>query len=342
MSKLPQANTSSPIKNVIVSAPARLHLGFLDLNGHSGRKFGSIGLAINSHKTTIEASLTGTSSHQLDVPEAMQDKIESLIAYFYQEIANHIIPQQRGINLKLLSSIPVHAGLGSGTQLSLVIGTALVRLHQLDINTQQIASSMGRGARSGIGIATFDHGGFIIDGGLGTESKTPPLLVQQSFPKDWVVVLLMETNRQGVHGKQELNAFKQLAPFPVEQSHAICHLTLMKLLPALIEENIDEFGQAITQIQEHIGDHFSSSQGGRYTSQKIAMLLDYAKELGHKGIGQSSWGPTGCLFVNGSSAAQELVITLEDYIHKQFNNPHDYSIIVAQANTGGAKIEMKT
>ncbi len=341
MSQDPQ-DQQNPYTRVRVSAPARLHLGFLDLNGNSGRKFGSIGLAINSHKTTVEASLSGTKSHQLSVPEAMQDKVQQLIAHFYQQIASHIPSQNRGIALKLQSAIPAHAGLGSGTQLSLVIGTALSRLHKIDINTQQIASSLGRGSRSGIGIATFDHGGFIIDGGLAQDSTVPPLLAQYTFPKNWFIVLIMESNQQGIHGKQERDAFVQLPTFPLEQSREICHLTLMKLLPALVEEDINQFGQAITQIQALIGDHFSSSQGGRYTSQKIAMLLDYAKKLGHQGIGQSSWGPTGCLFVDGSSAAQQLVVSLEDYIHKQFDNPQDYSVIIAQASQNGAKIELDT
>jgi beta-RFAP synthase len=165
-------------------------------------------------------------------------------------------------------------------------------------------------------------------------------LARYALPEHWFIVLIMETNRQGVHGKQENQAFKQLPPFPIEHSHAICHLTLMKLLPALIEQDIDQFGQAITQIQQHIGDHFSPTQGGRYTSQNIAMLLDYAYELGHQGIGQSSWGPTGCVFVEGFAATQKLVMTLEDYISKQFSNPDDYSIIVTQASSNGAKIEV--
>lgn len=342
MSKLPQDSLANSVTKVTVSAPARLHLGFLDLNGDSGRKFGSIGLAINSHETTIEVSLSGSSSHQLDVPEVSRDKIEALIANFYQQIASDIAPERRGIRLKLHSSIPEHAGLGSGTQLNLVIGTALSQLHAIEITTQDIASSLGRGARSGIGIATFDRGGFIIDGGLGQKSTTPPLLAHHAFPKDWFVILIMEKNRQGVHGQQERDAFKELPPFPIEQSHAICHLTLMKLLPGLIEQDINQFGQAITQIQAHIGDHFSSSQGGRYTSQKIAKLLDYAKELGHQGIGQSSWGPTGCIFVDGRSAAQVLVDNLEDYIQKHFTNHYDYSVIIAQASSDGAKIEIDT
>src|SRR4051795_4152354 len=51
----PRSNvlSSLPPVAVAVTVPARLHLGFLDLNGGLGRSFGSIGLAINGLKTSI-------------------------------------------------------------------------------------------------------------------------------------------------------------------------------------------------------------------------------------------------------------------------------------------------
>src|SRR5580700_2524246 len=39
--------------HVVISAAARLHLGFLDLHGGLGRRFGSIGLAISGPRTKI-------------------------------------------------------------------------------------------------------------------------------------------------------------------------------------------------------------------------------------------------------------------------------------------------
>ena len=47
---------SPPSANVTVTVPARLHLGFLDLNGGLGRRFGSIGLAIDGLRTSITIS----------------------------------------------------------------------------------------------------------------------------------------------------------------------------------------------------------------------------------------------------------------------------------------------
>jgi len=324
---------------VRVSAPARLHLGFLDLNGSTGRKFGSIGMAINSHQTIVEAHYSECEvSH--DAPQQLQQKLKRLIAAFFDAFAEQIPQPRQYIKLIIKNLIPEHAGLGSGTQLALATGTALCRLYNIDVSTRDIAAALDRGTRSGIGIAAFDQGGFLIDGGLGSQSTTPPLLAHYTFPTQWRVVLIMEIRGQGVHGAAESEAFKTLPPFPIAHSHAICHLTLMKLLPALIEEDIDAFGQSITQIQNLIGDHFSIVQGGRYTSQTIATLLDYATQLGHRGIAQSSWGPTGCIFVNSEQTAQQLMTQLNNYAKQHFESENNYTILTTDANLIGANIEL--
>lgn len=240
----------------------------------------------------------------------------------------------------MVELIPAHAGLGSGTQLAIAISTALCRLHNISANTQEIAQQLGRGARSGIGIATFDHGGFIIDGGLSNSSSIPPLLTHYNFPQNWRIVLIMDNNNQGVHGEQELLAFENLTAFPLTDSQAICHHVLMKLLPALIEQEIVPFGQAITDVQSLIGDHFASAQGGRYTSQHVASLLLHAQSLGHTGIAQSSWGPTGCIFVINDDAAKQLTTDLSRYAKQQNIGDYELSFITAKANQKGADIEI--
>ena len=61
--------------------------------------------------------------------------------------------------------LPTHAGFGSGTQLALAIGRAFAQLNGIGLSTTQIASSLGRGLRSGVGIAGFERGGLLLDGG---------------------------------------------------------------------------------------------------------------------------------------------------------------------------------
>ena len=43
-------------QEISITSPARLHLGFMDLNGSLGRKFGSVGLAIDSIETSVTVS----------------------------------------------------------------------------------------------------------------------------------------------------------------------------------------------------------------------------------------------------------------------------------------------
>lgn len=330
-----------PITTVRVSAPARLHLGFLDLNGDSGRKFGSIGLAINSFYTIIKVQKAEHASVSGDCasPQIIQ-KAEKLLTQFYQGLGKDIATSDQNVVITIEQLIPDHAGFGSGTQLALAIGTALCRLHEISATTAEIAQLLGRGKRSGIGIATFDLGGFIVDGGNKPNHNTPPpLLAHHQLPNEWRMVLIMDTQYKGVHGQQEKEAFTTLAKFPLENSHAICHLCLMQLLPALIEKNLDPFGDAITNIQRLIGDHFAPAQGGRYTSNNVALALERAQSLGHTGIAQSSWGPTGVVFVDNDVTASSLIADLSTYLQSVMPTGNQLTFSIAQANKNGAVIE---
>lgn len=332
-------NSTLSDKKIRVRAPARLHLGFLDLNPNSDRQFGSIGLAIDSYHTTIEAKLAPTTLIEVKVNEHSQDnsitkKVEDIIQLFYTKLGSHIPEHNRGLQLVITSLIPQHAGLGSGTQLALTLGTILCHLHDINADKDEIALHLGRGRRSGIGIAIFEHGGFVIDGGLSNTATTPPLLTHHDFPSSWRIVLILDNNTQGVHGNEEVVAFSELPMFPLSKSQTICHLTLMTLLPALVEQEINAFGQAITEIQSIIGAHFSPAQGGRYSSPKVAALLHQAQKSGHFGLAQSSWGPTGCVFVKNESDAQGLISTLKQH------STSDISFSIVQANSNGAHIDV--
>ena len=151
---------------VRVSAPARLHLGFLDLNGATGRRFGSIGMAIDSHQTIVEAHYSESEASH-DAPKHIQKKLKQLIDAFFSVFSKQIPLPKKHCKLVVKKLIPEHAGLGSGTQLALAVGTALCRLYNINAGNHVIATALDRGLRSGIGIATFNQGGFVVDGGLG-------------------------------------------------------------------------------------------------------------------------------------------------------------------------------
>lgn len=333
-----QAERPSITQSVTVRAPARLHLGFLDLNASIGRRFGSIGLAVGSHHTKLCVS---RSENLLIEGAALlsetRSRLEKIHQRFYQSVGKSIPAEQQSVHIQVDELIPEHAGLGSGTQLALTLGTALARLHQLNVSTTELALALGRGKRSGIGIATFDLGGFVVDGGLKPEQTVPPMLMHQPYPTNWRIVMVMDPHHQGIHGQHEKQAFGSLPTFPLDNARAICHLTLMQLLPALAEQDIRLFGHAITDIQALIGDHFASAQGGRYTSPLVATCLAQAQKLGHTGIAQSSWGPTGCIFVSSQVEAEQLIQQLNTFIAAESASQPVF--ITAAADNQGAIIE---
>jgi beta-ribofuranosylaminobenzene 5'-phosphate synthase len=315
------------VLSVKVETTARLHLGFLDLNGASGRKFGSLGLALDAPVT----ALTIRRADRLSVEGPEHARVAAHLQQLCGELG--LKPAYRVV---IHSAIPAHVGLGSGTQLALATATALRSLEVLPMNMEKDALLLRRGARSGIGAALFSDGGVIVDGGHGASKSLPPILSRLPFPDDWRIILVMDTEVTGVHGDAEREAFAKLPIFPEVEAARICRAVLMQALPALIEHDLDAFGAAIADIQMRLGDYFAPAQGGaRYTSAKVAAVMELMAQHGAKGIGQSSWGPTGFAFVESQDAAQRLVKLVAE--NSAQANP---AMLICKGINHGARIEL--
>ena len=286
------------INEVVVSAPARLHLGFIDLHGGLGRRFGSLGLAIDGIGVRVRARRSGAVTVTGDGAQRVRHVVDLVRRHFSFE---------GGVQLHIEKSIPAHIGLGSGTQLALAAGAALSDLHALPLSPRSLGQLLERGARSGIGLGTFEHGGFVLDGGRGVRSAPPPVISRLPFPEAWRVILLFDRAHTGVHGAAEVAAFRELPPFPEAEAARLARLVLMQVLPALAEKDLPAFGEAITELQCKVGDHFAPAQGGRFYSPSVAHGLERFRQLGASAIGQSSWGPTGFAIVKSEEEANEMV-----------------------------------
>jgi beta-ribofuranosylaminobenzene 5'-phosphate synthase len=286
------------LKGVQVTTAARLHLGFLDLAGDLGRQFGSIGLAIDAFETRIE--LREEPSFEVLGEERERG------AHIARRIAKSLGLDSRK-KLIISNAIPAHAGLGSGTQLALAIATAFRLLGRLPLDAQGDARLLGRGARSGVGVALFERGGLAVDAGRGSSTEIPPVIAWVNFPQDWRVLLTLDPRVEGAHGAAETRAFARLRPFPAEAASEICRRTLMQVLPGAAEVDLKAFGDGVARIQEIVGDHFAPAQGGgRFTSEPVSRVAARLKALGAHGIGQSSWGPTGFAFAADPDHAEFL------------------------------------
>lgn len=294
---------------ITVTVPARLHLGFLDLNGGLGRRFGSIGLAI----TDLKTSLTIRRAKSLEVSGPENDRVRQ-----YLEIMQRSLALDEVHAVSVAQTVPAHAGLGSGTQLALAIASGLRRLHNLPLDIEADALKLGRGARSGIGIGLFRRGGFVADGGHGAESAVAPIVSHMTFPDDWRILIVLDPSHRGMHGAEEVTAFARMAPMSDADAGYLCRLVLMKVLPALAEHDMPSFGAAIRQLQQRLGSYFAPAQGGSpFTSRAVAAVLATLEAAGAHGIGQSSWGPTGFAFASSAEEAERLAALARRCAHSE-------------------------
>src|SRR5262249_47668773 len=100
---------------VIVEAGARIHLGFLDLNGSCGRRFGSIGVSLARRRCQVEArrAVAGAPDSTVEPVRAILERLTEL-----GDVA---------VAVRLTEAIPSHAGFGSGTQHALAVALAATR-----------------------------------------------------------------------------------------------------------------------------------------------------------------------------------------------------------------------
>lgn len=290
---------------VRVEAPARLHLGMLAVAGDGERRFGGLGVSVSRPAVVLEAR---------PADELSAEGADAERALTFARRCRDALGLAGGAHLNVLEAIPPHVGLGSGTKLALAVAQALAALHGRTVDAPALAQSAGRAARSAVGMWTFALGGLVVEGGVRRGAERPaPLLMRHAVPEEWRIVLVVPKADPGLSGIAEEEAFGRLLP-SAERSAAIAQLVLTALLPALVERDIDEFGAALTQVQQLVGDSFAAAQGGRF-HPRAAALVEALLRGGAAGAGQSSWGPAVYGVVGSDAVGRELAGRMEDVVN---------------------------
>ena len=286
---------------VRVEAPARLHLGMLAVAGDGARRFGGLGVSVSRPAVVLEARpADALSAEGADAERALM----------FAQRCQEALGLAGGAHLRVVDAIPAHVGLGSGTKLALAVAQALAALHGRTVDAPELAQAVGRAARSGVGMWTFALGGLVVEGGVRRGVERPaPLLAHYAMPQEWCVVLVVPSAQPGLSGVAEEEAFRRLVPAP-ERSAAIAQLVLTSLLPALVERDLEEFGAAVTRVQQLVGDAFAAAQGGRF-HPRAGALVEALLSGGAAGAGQSSWGPAVYGVVGSEAAGRELARRME-------------------------------
>lgn len=312
---------------VKVKTPARLHLGLIDMNGDLGRMFGGLGVGIDHPNIIVEVQ----NAENFSV-KGKEAELASILAKRFLSIYQ-IQPK---VQINVFEAIPAHIGLGSGTQFSLAIATALAKLFNVKATVPELAVAMGRARRTAVGTSIFELGGFVVDGGKNlTTPKCPPLIYRQPFPSEWRFIVAVPNFKEGLSNSEENHAFEKLSKMPSEDVGQICRLIMLKLLPAIAEHDIECFGDALTKIQIITGNHFAQAQGGTYSSPAAAECIEFMKIAGAHGVGQSSWGPALYAVVKQEEATP-ILIKVKTYLRKGVGG----DAFIAKANNRGATIKV--
>ena len=226
---------------------------------------------------------------------------------------------------------PQHVGLGLGTQLGLAVAWALDSLFQREVNHLDRAASVGRGRRSAVGTHGFLHGGLIIDEGKTQDDEVGRMGEAIDLPDDWSLAMLRPDGPTGMAGEPESQAFGSLPPMSAELKARLRRELFDRLIPAAKAGDFPSFAEAVYQFGFAAGESFAAKQGGPFVSAKVAEVVDYLRDLGLPGVGQSSWGPTVYSWFPTFAAA-------EDFAHRADSDPNlPSNVVVSRVAKTGAQ-----
>lgn len=331
---------------VNVRAASRLHFGLLNpgagaiVGGDSreattSRRFGGVGLMVEKPGLLLRVRASPSWSAAGPLAERTLALAQRFAQNCRHEERNLDLPPR---HLHLEQTAPEHAGLGTGTQLGLSVARALAVSWGLTCDLRTLARRVGRGLRSALGAHGFEQGGLLVESGKHTPDQLAPLVSRHDFPAAWRLLLILPTEEgsAGLHGSREVEAFTRLAAGPSDQARTdtLCRLVLLGLLPALVERDVNAFGEALYEFNARVGEAFAPVQGGVYASPREVRLVAFLRGLGVRGVGQSSWGPTLFAVVADEDHARHLAARLRQHFALA-----EETVLITPACNHGATLE---
>ncbi|NIC00069.1 beta-ribofuranosylaminobenzene 5'-phosphate synthase family protein [Halobacterium sp. R2-5] len=276
--------------SVRVESGGRLHFGFLNLSLSHDRLYGSLGVALDQPRVAVEA----------EPADALRCDHER--AREHAERACELLDVP-GAAISVCGELPPHVGLGSGTQLALAVLSAVARAHGRDADVREFAPELGRGGRSGVGVATFEAGGFVLDAGHPTglftteapargEWAVPPVAARHRIPDDWRFLLVVPDADTGKNGSDEDESMRSaVEAADPGLADRISGVVTRRVLPALASGDVAAFGAAVAEVGRLNGAWYADEQGGVYRPPVGCIVDALAGSPAVSGAGQSSWGP---------------------------------------------------
>jgi beta-RFAP synthase len=302
------------LDRVEVRTGSRLHFGLLAPWPGLEREHGGAGLMVESPGIELVASR----AEGLEISGPHAERVRESAAPLLDDARRRGAPLA-GARIEVRRAAPLHAGLGTGTQLALAAAAAIDRLSLQagapPADAVELARRAARVPRSGIGIHGFARGGLLVDGGHagrdGGATATPfepaPLVSRLELPAHWRALVILPPASKGLSGDAERDAFHRLGGLPAaeraERAGGICRAALLGLLPALAEGDFPAFSRALWDFSRRAGEAFRAIQGGSFASGAIQAAVELLRAEGIEGVGQSSWGPAVFAIVDDAEKA---------------------------------------
>ncbi|AFZ71180.1 beta-RFAP synthase [Caldisphaera lagunensis DSM 15908] len=291
---------------VLISAPSHVHVGNIDLNGNLGRKYGTLGFSLESPRLVL----------RLKISE--KDSINDKDGLNYISLFKQYLDCNKYFEAEILEDIPIHVGLGRTTALALSIGFGINYLCNKKASIDELAKVSNRGNQnSGLGVNSFKHGGFIIDGGV-KGNNVAPLIFKGIVPDNLrIVVSLPEKPIKNILEikKREDEILSNLPIMEESFSSYLSRIVLMKIMPSFIENDFKSFGEGLTEFNSSLGKYWKKYQDSIYCCKETEEIIKRFLDLGAYCACQSSWGPTsyGIFEYNDSiKAAEEIKKLIND------------------------------
>jgi beta-ribofuranosylaminobenzene 5'-phosphate synthase len=299
-----------------VTAASRLSYTLIDLNGETGRRNGMASMAIRD--PSFAAVVSAAEEQEIvtdDASRIHEDAIESFMAELRELVDG---PPARVV---VERGLPAHTGFGSKTTSLLALGKAYAAVCGRLVETEQLAKVARRGGTSGASVNLVDRGGFLVDGGhanpddfdedpqrylipsrfAGAPARKPPVLVNLPFPP-WPILVLVTAGLE-LHGKPELDWFRETLPIPAEEARRTAHFVLLNLAPAIAEADYPAFCRALNRLTYEM--HYKREQIAIQPEPVRQMFAEAADRPEVDAIGISVTGPGCFAFSRWPAAAVE-------------------------------------
>jgi beta-ribofuranosylaminobenzene 5'-phosphate synthase len=306
---------------VEVSASSRVHFGLVDTSGQTPRMFGGIGAVLDQPRVVVRAKPADEVSFR-----GLSDEADPLASTVIERVEAFLRSARKsGVDLEVVTELPRHVGLGSGTATIMASLRAAAVVTDAVFDDATLRTYSRRGGASGTGVNGFAVGGWIVDAGqpkgtpaLPTRSaqvKSPSLMTLRVDPPPWAIDLYLP-HGESIDAAMEKGFFEREAGAVGTESLEALALLHHGLIPALVEQDLASFGESMKAFQ---GVGFKRREIAAQ-SESVQEAIDQLHAV-YPCVGMSSfgpvvvalrhladpvpWSPQACHFLASTSVAEE-------------------------------------